>query len=166
SIEARSAGLGKGSEFVVRLPLSPEQLLKSPARRGGEQSTASRAGHRLLVVDDNADAANSLAVLLRLQGHDVRVAHNGPDAVELALNYRPDMIFLDLGMPGMDGYEVARRVRQASELNHVVLTALTGWGQPEDRRRTSEAGFDHHLVKPIEPRDLEGLLTDLKKSSG
>src|ERR671938_792283 len=114
------------------------------------------SGKRLLVVDDNQDAADSLAMLLRLQGHEVRVAYSGMAAVEMTKTFTPDVVFLDIGMPGMDGYEVARRLRQQPGLERVVLAALTGWGQQEDRRRTAEAGFDHHLVKPVEPQLLEG----------
>jgi CheY-like chemotaxis protein len=115
------------------------------------------------VVDDNRDAADSLALLLRLQGHEVRVAHNGLAALEFAKSYRPEMVFLDIGMPGMDGYEVARRLRRQPGLESVRLAALTGWGQSEDRRRTAEAGFNHHLVKPLEPNALASLLSGLRQ---
>ena len=163
TVDAKSAGLGKGSEFIVRLPLSQLEPQKNSDddRDGQQQLDSSSPGHRLLVVDDNEDAANSLAVLLRLKGHQVKVAHHGRAALEIAQNYRPDMIFLDIGMPGMDGYEVARRLRQHPDLKNVVLAALTGWGQQEDRRRSAEAGFDHHLVKPPEPKVVESLLGDL-----
>jgi CheY-like chemotaxis protein len=115
-----------------------------------------------MVVDDNQDAAESLAMLLDLQGHEIRVANDGPAALELAKGYLPELVFLDIGMPGMDGYEVARRLRRVPGLEKVRLAALTGWGQQEDRRRTSEAGFDHHLVKPVEPNALEGVLANLR----
>ena len=121
------------------------------------------SGKRLLVVDDNQDAANSLAMLLKLQGHEVRVAYSGMGAVEITKTYTPDVVFMDIGMPGMDGYEAARRIREQPGLGRVVLAALTGWGQQEDRRRTAEAGFNHHLVKPPEPKVIESLLADLKK---
>jgi CheY-like chemotaxis protein len=114
-----------------------------------------------LVVDDNQDAANSLAMLLRLQGHEVCVAYRGMAALEMTKTYSPDLVFLDIGMPAMDGYEVARRLRQQPGLEKVVLAALTGWGQQEDRRRTAEAGFNHHLVKPPDPKVLEELLASL-----
>jgi CheY-like chemotaxis protein len=117
-----------------------------------------------MVVDDNQDAANSLAMLLRLQGHEAIVAHDGQSALAIAPTVRPNMMFLDIGMPGMDGHEVARRVRQLPDLNSVVLVALTGWGQQEDRRRSAEAGFDHHLVKPPNPADLANLLASLRTS--
>ena len=105
----------------------------------------------------------SLAMLLRLDGHEVQIAHDGTSALELAKSYGPEMVFLDLGMPGMDGYQVARQMRQQPGLQNVVLAALTGWGQQEDRRRTAEAGFDHHLVKPLEPMVLEQLIAQLKR---
>ena len=162
TIEARSAGLGKGCEFVVRLPLLAQQrkgiIEESDEERPRE---APSSGQRLLVVDDNKDAATSLAMLLRLQGHDVRVAHDGPTALAMVTSYLPSMILLDIGMPGMDGYEVARRVRALQGLESVVLAALTGWGQQEDRRRTTEAGFDHHFVKPLDPKVLGSLLDAL-----
>lgn len=166
SVAAHSAGLGQGSQFVVRLPLmahrSPERVDQSSRVEAPE---IPKPGHRLLVVDDNRDAALSLSMLLRLQGHDVRVSHDGNSALAMAANFRPDMIFLDIGMPGMDGYEVARRIRKIPELEHVVLAALTGWGQLEDRRRTEAAGFDHHLVKPPEPKVIEGLLAELDSAT-
>jgi CheY-like chemotaxis protein len=165
TVEARSAGLDQGCEFVIRLPLKAQDSQGPNERQNGElqQEPARSSGHRLLVVDDNQDAANSLAVLLRLQGHEVRVAFSGPAALQMTKDYSPDVVFLDIGMPGMDGYEVARRMRQQPGLEKVVLAALTGWGQQEDRRRTAEAGFNHHLVKPPEPKALESVLAELKR---
>jgi PAS domain S-box-containing protein len=158
-VTAHSEGLGAGCEFVVRLPLAapaqPEQTVSQP-----EQRAAPQRSRRLLIVDDNRDAATSLAMLLRMQGHEVYLAHSGPEALETLQAQRPEMVFLDLGMPHMDGYEVARRIRQSPELQSVTLAALTGWGQQEDRRRTAEAGFDYHLVKPLEPQLLATLLDD------
>jgi PAS domain S-box-containing protein len=163
TVEAKSDGLGKGTEFVVRLPLSAQGREEPDGQEFAEQGQVTPPpGHRLLVVDDNEDAADSLAMLLRLQGHEVRLTYDGPTALEMAKGYLPDMVFLDIGMPGMDGYEVARRLRQQAGLENVRLAALTGWGQQEDRRRSAEAGFDHHLVKPVEPKDLQGLLAQLK----
>jgi CheY-like chemotaxis protein len=161
-VQARSEGLGHGCEFVVKLPLVVQALRQDHAPEGGRQADQQPppSGKRLLVVDDNQDAANSLAMLLRLQGHEVRVAFSGMAALEMTKTYTPDVVFLDIGMPGMDGYEVARRLRQTPGLEKTVLAALTGWGQQEDRRRTAEAGFDHHLVKPPEPEVLEKLLED------
>jgi PAS domain S-box-containing protein len=162
-VQARSEGLGKGSEFVVRLPLVADATEQDHKTAGPlAYSIPPRSGKRLLVVDDNKDAADSLAMLLRLQGHEVRVAYSGMAAVETTKTYTPDVIFLDIGMPGMDGYEAARRIREQPGLGRTVLAALTGWGQEEDRRRTAEAGFDHHLVKPPEPKVLQELLADLR----
>jgi PAS domain S-box-containing protein len=151
SVEAYSAGLGAGSEFVVRLPLAAQEVVEPT---NGE-------GRKLLVVDDNQDAAESLATLLRLLGYEVVVAHDGFSALEVVKTFLPEIVFLDIGMPGMDGYEVARRLRGAPGLETVRLAALTGWGQQADRRRTAEAGFDHHLVKPLEPEGLERVLAEL-----
>ncbi|HJT78138.1 MAG TPA: PAS domain S-box protein, partial [Gemmataceae bacterium] len=164
-VQARSEGLGHGSEFVVKLPLVVQAPRRDHAPEGGRQADQlpSPSGKRLLVVDDNQDAADSLAMLLRLQGHEVRVAYSGMAALEMTKAYSPDVLFLDIGMPGMDGYEVARRLRQTPGLENVVLAALTGWGQHEDRRRTAEAGFNHHLVKPPEPEAVETVLASLKR---
>ena len=162
TIEARSPGPGKGCEFIVRLPLMMQRagaVEKSDEEQ--REHAASSSGHRLLVVDDNKDAATSLATLLRLQGHEVQVAHDGPSALAMATSYLPNVVFLDIGMPEMDGYEVARRLRDRPGLGSVVLTALTGWGQQEDRRRTAQAGFDHHLVKPVDAKTLGSLLDAL-----
>ena len=163
-VQAQSEGLGKGCEFVVRLPLVVQAIDQNHSPEAGRQADqhAPPTGKRLLVVDDNQDAADSLAMLLRLQGHDVRVAYSGMAALEMTKAYTPDVVFMDIGMPGMDGYEAARRIRQQPGLGNVVLAALTGWGQQEDRRRTAEAGFDHHLVKPVEPNALEKLLAGLQ----
>jgi PAS domain S-box-containing protein len=164
SVEAHSEGLGKGSEFVVRLPLATarRQELATQETLHDQRPVVPFLGRRLLVVDDNKDAADSLATMLRLQGHEVRVVHSGAAALKTAASYRPDLVLLDIGMPGMDGYEVARRLRQQPGLENLRLAALTGWGQQQDRRRSAEAGFDHHLVKPVEPKTLEKLLADLK----
>jgi PAS domain S-box-containing protein len=156
SVEARSAGLGKGSEFVVRLPTAAPA--EPPAAHVVEAPPPTSPRH-VLVVDDNADAAASLAVLLRLEGHDARVAHSGPSALEMVERSLPDVVFLDIGMPGMDGYEVARRLRAQHGAAGLKLVALTGWGQEHDRQRARDAGFDHHLTKPVAPNDLQPLLS-------
>ena len=162
TLEARSAGLGKGSEFIVRLPSLAQDEERSADRPGDEPARGRPApGLRLLVVDDNQDAAESLAALLGFLGHEVRVAHDGASALATAAGYRPRLVFLDLGMPGMDGFEVARRMRRLPGLEDTVLVALTGWGQRDDRRRTEQAGFDHHFVKPVELDTLEALLRAL-----
>src|SRR5262249_8988479 len=114
--------------------------------------------HRILVVDDNKDSADSLATLLRLVGNEVRTAHDGRQALEMAAAYQPDLVFLDIGMPGMNGYEVAQQIRAESKYAGIVLVAMTGYGTEEDRRRSKEAGFDRHLVKPIEFNAVQELL--------
>jgi CheY-like chemotaxis protein len=114
----------------------------------------------VLVVDDNADSAESLALLLTMKGHEVRTAHDGPAALAAAEAYRPEAVLLDIGLPGMDGHEVARRLRRLAGLDSIFLVALTGYGQEEDRRRAEQAGFDAHLVKPADPLALHQLLAD------
>ncbi|MEX2497132.1 MAG: PAS domain S-box protein [Woeseia sp.] len=167
TVEAHSKGLGEGSEFAVHLPLLVrEQLAPGEEEKDERRPVAVSSGYRLLVVDDNEDAAATLATLLRLQGHQVRVAHDGVSALGAVKADRPALILLDLGMPGMDGYEVARRIREIPEVKNTLLAALTGWGQQEDRRRTTEAGFDYHLVKPLQPAVLEALMADLKSTQG
>ena len=160
-ISARSAGVGKGSEFTVRLPLARERAgdVQAPGVPDSRQGPAVPR-RRILVVDDNVDAAETLAMLLRLGGHSVEVAHDGVTALGIAQASRPEMAFLDLGMPIMDGYELARRLRADKDLAGIRLVALTGWGQDEDRRRSAEAGFDLHVVKPVEPALLEKVLAD------
>jgi signal transduction histidine kinase len=160
TVTAHSEGPGKGTAVIVRLPaLSPKQPIPG-ARAAGEGSEPVGAApqRRILVVDDNVDAAESLAMLLRMEGHDVRVAHDGSAALAAVEADPPDLMFLDIGMPVMNGYDVAQRLRQWPGLEHLLLVAMTGWGQEEDRRRSQEAGFDHHLVKPVEPDALHQLL--------
>jgi signal transduction histidine kinase len=158
TLEARSGGAGQGSEFVVCLPLGAAHTPTRPPEEG--VPSAVLASRRILVVDDNRDAAESLGTLLELLGADVRIAHNGPDALDSFAIHEPDAVVLDLGMPGMDGLEVARRIRQRPGAEDVTLIALTGWGQDEDRQRSQAAGFDHHLVKPTNFRALQKLLVD------
>jgi CheY-like chemotaxis protein len=158
SVTARSEGLGRGSEFVVRLPAP---AVTTPARPPEDRS-ASGPGYprrRILVVDDNVDSAKSLARLLaRLYGQEVRVAHDGPEALSIADEFRPEVVLLDIGLPGMDGNEVARRLRVRPEFEGVLIVALTGWGQESDVERSRAAGFDHHLVKPASPEAILELL--------
>jgi PAS domain S-box-containing protein len=157
TIEARSRGLGKGSEFVIRLPLAPAGQVESlPARE--RAASADVPPLRILVADDNQDSAESLAMLLTMMGHDVRTELDGAQAVETARAFQPQVVLLDLGMPQLNGYEAARRIRALPGGDEVVLIAQTGWSQPEDRRRSQEAGFDHHVVKPIPSGSLEKLL--------
>jgi CheY-like chemotaxis protein len=162
TVTARSDGLGKGSEFEVRLPLEkdegggmtdeihpsaiPASPLPMPQKR------------RVLVVDDNVDSAESMATLLAIGGDDVRTAHDGEAAVALAATFRPAVILLDLGLPKMNGYDACRQIREQPAGRGMLIIALTGWGQDEDRRRSREAGFDHHLVKPVDFTALQEIL--------
>jgi len=155
-IEAHSDGLGKGAEFVVRLPAPPEPRDEATEPARGE-STQQRCA-RVLVVEDNPDAAESMLMLLELLGHQVRVAPEGLAAMDLARANVPDVMLIDIGLPGVDGYEIARRIRQDAALKHVILVALTGYGLEEDKRRALAAGFDHHLVKPVNIDALEQLV--------
>ena len=159
SIEAFSEGPDRGCEIRVTLPLAERAALA--AQRPGEGLPQGRplARQRVLVVDDNHDAADSLGMLLRFLGADVHVVHGGREALEAMRHFRPAVVLLDLGMPHMDGLEVARRMREDPEMRNATLVALTGWGQREDRRRTGEAGFDYHLVKPADVRTLQSILS-------
>jgi signal transduction histidine kinase/CheY-like chemotaxis protein len=157
SVEARSEGPGQGSELIVRLPVDPATRKVQAAGGDGEQVLTGR--RRILVVDDNRDSADSLAMLLTLQGNEVRTAYDGLEAVAAAAVFEPDVILSDIGMPGLDGYEAAQRIREQSHDKRVVLIAMTGWGQEEDKRRSMEAGFDFHLVKPVDLAILERLLS-------
>jgi signal transduction histidine kinase len=159
TVHAASPGPGRGSEFVVRLPALPATAGPARARPADpEPPPPSPRPRRILVVDDNVDSADSLATLLELSGHQVRTAYGGAAALEAAESHRPEVVLLDIGLPGMDGYEVARRLRGGTTSAGVTLVALTGYGQDTDRRRTQEAGFDHHLVKPVNPDELARLL--------
>ena len=158
-VEARSEGLGHGAEFVVRLPAVVPAADGAAADAAG--AVRRREGARVLLVEDNDDVADSLTMLLELLGHRVRVAPDGPSALEAARTNVPDVMLVDIGLPGIDGYEVARRVRADDALRGVVLVALTGYGREEDRARALAAGFDHHLVKPVDPDTLQGLVAEV-----
>jgi CheY-like chemotaxis protein len=159
-IEARSAGPGRGSEFIVRLPaLEAQADPPTVATRGATRQPSIR--RRILVVDDNVDAAEGLSMLLQLQDQEVCVAHDGDAALQMAGAMQPEIVFLDLNLPKMDGLEVARRLRTGAPIRPLLLIATTGFGREEDRRRTAEAGFDHHLVKPIDPQVLRSLLASV-----
>lgn len=163
TVEARSGGLEKGSEFIVRLPLvkaSPIAEPQSPQIRDVRMPKLS-----VLVVDDNQDAATTLSMLLQLLGCDVATANDGPSALQILRTYRPAVVFLDIGMPGMDGYEVARRIRLMPDRQSMTLVALTGWGQQEDRRLSSDSGFDHHMLKPADITTLKNLFMSISTSS-
>lgn len=162
SVEAHSDGIGKGSEFTVRLPVLSDAATAPPPRPASEQAAAAAAVcHQLLVADDNADAADSLAMLLRLHGKAVHTAYDGLAAVEAAARLQPDAVVLDIGMPNLDGHEACRRIRAQAPNRHTVIVALTGWDQPRDRQRTQAAGFDAHLVKPVDPAALLELIDRL-----
>ena len=158
TVEARSDGPGRGSQFVVRLPVakSVAQLTSSQ----GDDGLSASAKRRILVVDDNYDSATSLSMMLSLMGHETYNVHDGLAAVEAAEKFRPDMILLDIGLPKLNGDDACRRIRELPGSKSMVIVALTGWGQDEDRRRSHEAGFDHHLVKPVEINALQTLLRE------
>jgi CheY-like chemotaxis protein len=161
---AAYSALGQGSEFAVRLPLvlTDQPQPPSPPTQNARPTAPSV---RVLVVDDNIDTAGSLEMLLRESGHDVRTAHDGPAALEAARDYRPNVVLLDIGLPGLDGYEVAQRMRQQSVLQNVVLVAMTGYGQESDRQRAQEAGFDHHLVKPARFEQIQEILVTVSEKT-
>jgi two-component system CheB/CheR fusion protein len=160
SVSVFSEGPGRGSEFIIRLPVFAE--LQHPESRI-RQATAKAAGRLLsiLVVEDNTEAGKSMAMVLRLWGHEVRVVRDGPAALEAVSQEPPEVVLLDIGMPGMDGYEVAKRLRQQPKLKQVLLIALTGYGKDEDRWRSREAGFDIHLLKPVSTEELRRVLSNL-----
>jgi PAS domain S-box-containing protein len=161
TVEARSEGVGKGSEFIISLPLlSPELITDSSAKKSPVRLSAlaeverSPAKRRILIVDDNVDAAVALASLLKKYGHDVLEVHDGTEAIKAFEGFRPEIVLLDIGMPGMNGLEVARRLRQRNRSPRVLIIAITGWGKTEDEAVSREAGFDLHLVKPVEEAEL------------
>ena len=158
---AAHSSLGHGSEFVVHLPVVVPSV--AAAAPGAADATApTQPSLRVLVVDDNVDMAESLAMLMQADGHVVHTAHSGTGAVSAATDYRPDVVLLDIGLPEIDGFEVARRIRSDPSHHAMVLVALTGYGQDADRQRSREAGFDHHLVKPVDLEELQGILATVK----
>jgi CheY-like chemotaxis protein len=159
SIEPRSAGEGLGSEFVVRLPVLARHTLTSVS--DGDSAARSVTERRILIVDDNRDSADSLSLLLAITGNKTLVAHDGLEAIEAADRQRPDVVLLDIGLPKLDGHEVCRRIREQPWGKDIVMIALTGWGQEDDRRKSEEAGFNGHLVKPVDYDELLGLLGEL-----
>src|SRR5262249_49671653 len=163
-VEAHSNGVGKGSEVVVRLPVAsgpapPAEAALAPALA---ESPIPLSGRSILVVDDNRDAAESLALLLKLMGNEVQTAYDGPAALEAVARQRPQIVILDIGLPEMNGYEVARHLRQDVGRDNLLLVALSGYGTEEDRRRSHEAGFDAHLTKPTSIHELRQALTALE----
>jgi signal transduction histidine kinase len=165
AVEARSDGHGMGSEFVVRLPMVLSVAGQELAEEVRDRSSLN-ARRRILVVDDNRDAAMSLAMMLKLMGNETRTAHDGLEAIDVAATLRPDVVMLDIGMPKLNGYDTAQRIRQQPWGQDLVLVALTGWGQDDDKRRSLEAGFNFHMVKPVDPAALETLLAGLHVSAG
>ncbi len=161
TIEAHSAGPGKGSEFVVRLPLHTGTVV--PVSRPGTADAADQSTFRCLVVDDNRDGADSLAMILTSLGNQASTAYDGEEAIASVASFRPDVVVLDIGLPKLNGYDVCRRVRAMEGGKHILIIAQTGWGQDLDRQRTASAGFDHHLVKPVDPTALMALVRSLSR---
>jgi signal transduction histidine kinase len=161
TVEARSEGSGRGSAFTVSLPLAQPESSPEPARH---TDGSTNKGLRVLAVDDNQDALQSTALLLELSGYEVQQAHDGSEGLAKARPFMPDVVLLDIGLPGMDGYEVARKLRKLPGLERVLIVALTGYSQAEDRQRSAEAGFDHHLTKPVDPDELQALLAGMALS--
>ena len=163
-VEVRSDGPGRGSEFIVRLPVALSLVQNGPVEEA--KLVRSTECLRILVVDDNLDAAETLAMLLAAEGNETRMANDGLEALDVAAAFEPDVILLDIGLPKLNGHEVCRRIRQQAWSKNTVVIALTGWGQDEDKRRTREAGFDFHLIKPVLPEALEKLLADVTAAKG
>jgi two-component system CheB/CheR fusion protein len=159
SVQALSEGLGKGSEFVIRIPVGSAERAKAP--QAVPPPTPRSSHRRILLVDDNHDLADAFAAVLVGSGHDVRIAYDGPSGLRAAEEFRPDVLFLDIGLPLLDGYEVARRMRRLPGLETTTLIALSGYGEPEDRQQSKEAGFDLHLVKPADLGRIEQVLATL-----
>ena len=158
TIEARSEGAGKGSEFIIKLPVEAARPAAAPEQPKRPAHGRASVARRVLVVDDNVDAAAMLAALIRQLGHEVEIVHDGSAALRAVEGYRPEVILLDIGMPGMNGFEVAQRLRELGRVPRLRIVAVTGWGKPEDRQRSREAGFDMHLIKPVELSEIQQAL--------
>jgi CheY-like chemotaxis protein len=158
SVEVRSEGEGRGSEFRVRLPIIVELPLATPPALAPEPAVSPKAKRRILVVDDNRAALLMLSKMVQLLGYEVEIAGDGLEAIASAAEFLPEVVLMDIGMPKMNGYEAARHIRQQPWGRKMTLIALTGWGQEEDKRKAREAGFDHHLVKPADPTELQQLM--------
>jgi PAS domain S-box-containing protein len=158
TIEARSEGAGKGSEFIIKLPVEAARSAAAPEQPKRSANGRTSVARRVLVVDDNVDAAAMLAALIRQLGHEVEIVHDGSAALRAVEGYRPEVILLDIGMPGMNGFEVAQRLRELGRVPQLRIVAVTGWGKPEDRQRSREAGFDMHLIKPVELSEIQQAL--------
>jgi CheY-like chemotaxis protein len=162
-VSAASGGLGQGSEFTITLPTIAAANVPAPQKVAAPRS-ARVTNWSILIVDDNADSADTLSTVLSTRGHKTHVAYDGASALEAAERMKPDVVLLDIGMPGIDGYEVARRLREIHGMWATLIVAKTGWGQERDRDMSRAAGFDHHLVKPIDPTELEELLSSGRRS--
>jgi CheY-like chemotaxis protein len=159
SIEARSDGPGRGSEFTIRMPVVLDAAAEIP---GAGHSRLARVQARVIVIDDNADAAETLALLVEHLGAEVITAGDGESGLRRALDFEPDVVLLDLGLPDLDGYGVCRRLRSHPAGRHAFIVAVTGWGQEHDKRRALEAGFDAHVTKPLDRAQLETLLARMR----
>ena len=164
-VQARSEGLGRGSEFTVRLPIQSVADSEGVSTVSSSAETSS-SKRRILVVDDNRDSAETLSVMLEFLGNEAMIANDGLAAVEMAERFRPEIILLDIGLPKLNGYDACRRIRQESWSKDMFIVALTGWGQDEDRRRSAEAGFNRHVVKPVEFENLEKILAESRLRAG
>jgi CheY-like chemotaxis protein len=164
SVRALSEGPGRGSEFIVRLPVLIEES-KPQSAAPSHSEPGFDSGRRILVVDDNPDTADSLALLLQMTGNETHVARDGLAALEAAAKFKPDVVLLDIGLPKLNGYDVCRRIREQPWGKDTVLIALTGWGQDEDRQKTTDAGFNGHLVKPVGYADLMTMVTESAPTS-
>jgi len=167
SVEAASDGPGRGATFTVILPcISVVEPHHRPAPAIAAKSSSEVYGRRVLVVDDNIDAAESTAAFLRLEGHEVKAVHDGLQALSSLKVFDPHVVVLDIGLPGLDGYAVARQLRERGDTSHVLLIALTGYGQKEDRQRAADAGFDYHYVKPADPREIQAAIERGRNTGG
>jgi CheY-like chemotaxis protein len=164
AIEAKSRGRGHGSEFIVTLPLAVHAAATSSPE--GARAAMSGDSRRVLVADDNKDAADSLAALLALAGHDMRVVYDGVAALTAAREFHPEMVLLDIDMPGLDGYGVAEALRAEPWAAQLAIVAITGWGNPQSARRAEQVGFDAHLVKPVDPERIKSMLRERNKPAG
>jgi two-component system CheB/CheR fusion protein len=161
SVEAKSEGIGKGSEFIVRLPLLCDKPAEqSTAKPADDTDAEKRAALRVLVVDDNADAVEGLSLLLELEGCEVERASDGPTALAIAQRFAPDVVLLDIGLPVMDGCEVAEKLRAMPQIRQALLIAISGYGQDQDRYRCLTAGFDHHFIKPVRLEDITRVIAE------
>jgi CheY-like chemotaxis protein/anti-sigma regulatory factor (Ser/Thr protein kinase) len=159
-VTVSSAGINRGSTFTVRLPLAaPKEDADRKMENHSTDSAATPLAKRILIVDDNVDGAKSMAIFTELLGHTVEVAYNGSEALEKFSTFRPDIVFLDIGLPGMSGFEVAQAIRQLPQAINTKLIALTGWGSEDTKRSARSVGFDEHLTKPVELTDIEAMLT-------